>query len=100
MYCSVILRGAVRQTDKLFTYRVPDDLSGTVVAGSLVNVPFGKGDSQRCAVVIELKDSFEGDESLIKDIGSVISCITCFKEQIRWLLSIRSATGSTAPKVM
>ena len=73
MYCSVILRGSVRQTDKLFTYRVPDDLSGTVVAGSLVNVPFGKGDSQRCAVVIELKDSFEGDESLIKDIGSVIS---------------------------
>ncbi len=52
---------------------MPDDLSGTVVAGSLVNVPFGKGDSQRCAVVIELKDSFEGDESLIKDIGSVIS---------------------------
>ncbi len=73
MYCSVILRGAVRQTDKLFTYRVPEDLSGTVVAGSLVNVPFGKGDSQRCAVVVELKDSFEGDESVVKDIGSVIS---------------------------
>ncbi|SDX89279.1 replication restart DNA helicase PriA [Ruminococcaceae bacterium YAD3003] len=73
MYCSVILRGAVRQTDKLFTYRVPDELSGTVVAGSLVNVPFGKGDSQRCAVVIDIKDTFDGDESLVKDIGSVIS---------------------------
>ena len=73
MYCSVILRGAVRLTDKLFTYRVPDELSGTVVAGSLVNVPFGKGDSQRCAVVIDIKDTFDGNESLVKDIGSVIS---------------------------
>ena len=73
MYCSVILRGAVRQTDKLFTYRVPDEMSGTVVAGSLVNVPFGKGDSQRCAVVVELKDSFEGDDTVVKDISSVIS---------------------------
>ena len=73
MYCNVILRGAVRQTDRLFTYRVPEDMSGTVVTGSLVNVPFGKGDSQRCAVVIELKDSFDGDDSVVKDISSVIS---------------------------
>ena len=48
-------------------------MSGTVVTGSLVNVPFGKGDSQRCAVVIELKDSFDGDDSVVKDISSVIS---------------------------
>ena len=73
MYCSVILRGAVRQTDNLYTYRIPEELSGSVVAGSLVNVPFGKGDSERCAVVIGLTDSFDGDESLIKDISSVIS---------------------------
>ena len=73
MFCSVILRGATKQIDRLFTYRVPDELSDTVSAGSLVSIPFGKGDSQRCAVVVELKDSFEGDESVIKDIASVIS---------------------------
>ena len=73
MYCSVILRGAVRQTDNLYTYRIPEEFSGSVVVGSLINVPFGKGDSERCAVVIRLTDSFDGDESLIKDISSVIS---------------------------
>ncbi|MBR3248316.1 MAG: primosomal protein N' [Clostridiales bacterium] len=73
MYCSVILRGAVRQTDNLYTYRIPEEFSESVVAGSLVNVPFGKGDNERCAVVIELTDSFDGDESVIKDISSVIS---------------------------
>ena len=80
MYCSVILRGAVRQTDKLFTYRVPEEMSGAVAAGSLVNVPFGKGDSQRCAVVVELKDTFDGEESQVKDISSVISSLPVLQE--------------------
>ena len=57
----------------MFTYRVPSDLEGTVVPGSLVSIPFGKGDSQRCAVVVELKESFDGDESQVKDISSLIS---------------------------
>ena len=73
MFCSVILRGATKQIDRLFTYRVPDELSDTVSAGSLVSIPFGKGDSQRCAVVVELKDTFDGDDSVVKEIASVIS---------------------------
>ena len=73
MFCSVILRGATKQIDRLFTYRVPDELSGTVSAGSLVSIPFGRGDSQRCAIVVELKDTFDGDDSVVKDIASVIS---------------------------
>jgi len=73
MFCSIILRGATKQIDRMFTYRVPSDLEGAVVPGSLVSIPFGKGDSQRCAVVVELKDSFDGDESQVKDISSLIS---------------------------
>ena len=73
MYCGVLIRGATKQIDRLFTYRVPEDLKSEVVPGSLVSIPFGKGDSERCAVVIELKDEFDGDESLIKDISSLIS---------------------------
>ena len=73
MFCSIILRGATKQIDRMFTYRVPSDLEGNVVPGSLVSIPFGKGDSQRCAVVVELKESFDGDESQVKDISSLIS---------------------------
>ena len=73
MYCSVILRGAVRQTDNLYTYRVPEELRTETFVGSLVNVPFGKGDSQRCGVIVDIKDSFEGDEGSVKDIASFIS---------------------------
>ena len=73
MYCGVLIRGATKQIDRLFTYRVPEELTSEVVPGSLVSIPFGKGDSERCAVVTELKDEFDGDESLIKDISSLIS---------------------------
>lgn len=73
MYCSVILRGAVRQTDNLYTYRVPEELIADVHVGSLINVPFGKSDNERCAVVVDIKDSFEGDEGCLKDISSFIS---------------------------
>ena len=75
MYCSVILRGSVRQTDMSYTYRIPENMEPDIRTGSLVYVPFGKGDSQRCAVVVDVTDKAEGDESVIKDIASVISSI-------------------------
>ena len=75
MYCSVILRGSVRQTDRLYTYRIPDELRTGISLGSLVSVPFGKGDSQRAAVVVDLKEDISEDTSSIKDIASVISSL-------------------------
>lgn len=75
MYCSVILRGSVRQTDRLYTYRIPEELRTGISLGSLVSVPFGKGDSQRAAVVVDLKGDISEDTSSIKDIASVISSL-------------------------
>ena len=41
--------------------------------GSLVSVPFGKGDSKKTAVVVELKESFEGVNGGVKDVDSLLS---------------------------
>ena len=73
MFCSVILRGAVRQTDNLYTYHIPDELAGTVKTGSLVSVPFGQGNSERCGVVVNLIDTFDGGSGKVKDINSLMS---------------------------
>ncbi|MBR3342053.1 MAG: primosomal protein N' [Clostridiales bacterium] len=73
MYCSVILRGATKQIDRPFTYRVPEELAASVFPGSLVTVPLGQGNSQRYAVVIELNVGFDGDPDIVKDISSVVS---------------------------
>ena len=73
MYCSVILRGATKQIDRPFTYRIPEELAASVLPGSMVTVPLGLSNSQRYAVVIELNVDFEGDPDIVKDISSVVS---------------------------
>ena len=73
MFCSVILRGAIRQTDNLYTYHVPEDMSADISVGSLVSVPFGKGDSKKTAVVVGFKESFDGVLGGVKDVDSLLS---------------------------
>ena len=73
MFCSVILRSAVRQTDIYYTYRVPENLRTDTELGSLVLVPFGKNDSLRAAVVVGFKETFDGNEKFVKNIDSLIS---------------------------
>ena len=73
MFCSVILRGAIRQTDNLYTYHVPEDMLADISPGTLVSVPFGKSDSKKTAVVVELKESFEGVNGGVKDVDSQLS---------------------------
>ena len=57
MYCSVILRGTVRETDRQYTYKIPEDLEGKVFPGSFCNVPFGFGNKTRTAVVMSLSET-------------------------------------------
>ena len=101
MYCGVILRGAVRQTDRLYTYHVPEELEGSVLPGSMVSVPFGMGDTQKTAVVIELKDSFDGDLAKIKDIGSLMSSLPVLNgDQIAMIGNISERFNCTRGEVV
>ncbi len=55
----VAVSDATIHYDKLYTYRVPAALEGRVFAGSMVLVPFGRGNRPRMAVVLELADAEE-----------------------------------------
>lgn len=55
--------------DRLFDYRIPTELEGSVLPGSLVSVPFGKGNRGIPAVVFEITDTTELDS--LKPISSV-----------------------------
>ena len=72
MYCSVILRGTVKETDKQYTYKIPESLEGKVVPGSFCNVPFGFGNKTRTAVVMSVSEN--GGEGIkgIKEIRNLI----------------------------
>ena len=61
MRCAgVILRDSVRQTDNVYTYLVPEDLKEKITTGSYVNVPFGRGDRTKAAIVVSVSDEEKG----------------------------------------
>ena len=72
MYCSVILRGAVRETDRQYTYKIPEGLNGKVFPGSFCNVPFGFGNKTRSAVVMSVSEDAGKGIKGIKEIKSLI----------------------------
>ena len=72
MYCSVILRGTVRETDRQYTYKIPEDLETKVVPGSFCNVPFGFGNKTRTAVVMSVSENAGEGIKGIKEIKNLI----------------------------
>lgn len=69
-YARIIINIARQNLDHPFTYRVPQALEGQIGAGSLVQVPFGKGSTIRKGYVIELTDRPDLPEGQIKEILS------------------------------
>lgn len=51
----VAVDNATIHFDKLYSYRIPDSLTGCVWPGSMVLVPFGRGDMPRMAVVLKVE---------------------------------------------
>ena len=74
-YCRVLLRESVRQTDKEYTYKIPESMEQTVVPGSYVEVPFGFGNRTSIALVTYTSDDLSDlgfDPLKLKEIKSVI----------------------------
>ena len=70
----VILRDSVRQTDKLFTYKIPDELRDKIREGQYVLVPFGFGNRMKTAVVYSVQDTDPGKMRL-KNIFDILDDI-------------------------
>ncbi|MCR4689174.1 MAG: primosomal protein N' [Saccharofermentans sp.] len=77
--CSVLIRGAVRQTDKPFTYLIPEELKGKILPGSFVRIPFGRANKLSSAVVIGTSDQ-DVDTSKTKSVDSLISELPVMNE--------------------
>lgn len=89
MRCAgVILRESVRQTDNVYTYLVPDDLKDSIVCGSYVSVPFGRGDRSKAAIVVSVTDE-EKTEVKLKAISGLIDPVPVLNDdQIRMIHKI------------
>ncbi len=70
-YANVIVDRSLQNLDRVFVYKIPEDLKEKLVVGATVIVPFGKGDTKISGFVVELTDKAEFDEKRIKEIFSL-----------------------------
>ena len=71
VYIDVIVDISVNSLDRIFQYRVPEELLDAVTVGCQVNVPFGSGNRRRQAYVIGVDTVLAYDATKIKDILGV-----------------------------
>ncbi len=69
LFAQIAVENTVYHFDKLFTYRVPTELSSKVEPGMRVSVPFGAGNRRRVGVVFSLTE--EGSDKA-KEIESLL----------------------------
>ena len=69
-YAGVVVNNDSVQVDKVFTYKIPINLMGSVHLGFRVKVPFGKGNKTLDAFVLELYEQCD-NVNKIKDIASI-----------------------------
>ncbi|MEA4848616.1 MAG: hypothetical protein VB106_15415, partial [Clostridiaceae bacterium] len=65
LYAEVIVSNKSRETDRTYSYLIPEEMKGSIKAGSRVIVPFGIGNKQLEGYVMSLKDSIDFKASKI-----------------------------------
>ncbi|MBF1014894.1 MAG: primosomal protein N', partial [Lachnospiraceae bacterium] len=69
MYAEVVVGISIDKLDKTFCYRIPESFgSPDTLIGTEVIVPFGRGNRETKAFVVEVKENTDIDKSLVKDI--------------------------------
>lgn len=68
LYAEVIIEINHENVDKVFHYRVPEEMIEKIFIGMRIFVPFGLGNTKREGYIIGFTDTISIDTSLIKDI--------------------------------
>ena len=83
MLAHVIVDVPLMQTDRPYTYRVPDVFASLMHVGVRVHVPFGKGNRLIQGLVLELSDEAASDD--LKEIAEVLDFRPVLNEEQLWL---------------
>ena len=71
-YASVIIDISHESVDRIFQYRIPENLLEEVKVGSQVCVPFGSGNRSRKGYVVEITEKAAFDEARIKAVTDLV----------------------------
>jgi len=69
VYAEVVVGISIDKLDRTFCYRIPESFGNPdALIGTEVIVPFGRGNRETKAFVVEVKEDTDIDKSLVKDI--------------------------------
>ena len=104
LYADVIIDISHEKVDKVFQYRIPEDLKEKVNIGTPVMIPFGRGNTLRLGYVVGISDIAEWDENKIKEIRQVsdkqLSIETRLIELAGWMKEYYGSTMIAALKTV
>lgn len=101
MYADIIIDISHEQLDKTFQYAIPEELDGTVEIGSVVRVPFGKGNRMITGYVVAMSATPSYDVNKIKYIDSIASNrVNAATDMIKLALWLKTHYGCTMNKAL
>ncbi|WP_426349282.1 primosomal protein N' [Alloiococcus sp. CFN-8] len=71
MFAGIIVNSESIALDKIFTYKVPEDLEDKLKIGQIVNIPFGRGNKLVMGFVYSINNEIQSDYNKIKSIHSI-----------------------------
>ena len=76
MYANIIIDITHEKLDKIFQYRIPEELEQELFVGTEVIVPFGKGNKETSGYVIGFSKHTDYDPEKIKPVLKVLLTLT------------------------
>ncbi|WP_394522202.1 replication restart helicase PriA [Lacrimispora sinapis] len=72
-YARIIIDISHEKVDRTFDYRIPERLCEDVAVGSLVLIPFGRGNAMRKGYVVGIASHADYDRDKIKEIAGIVT---------------------------
>ncbi len=95
-FADIIVDISHEKVDRPFEYIIPKELFGVVKVGSVVNIPFGKGNKLIKGFILNIKDKSSFDENKLKAIDSIIPKSTSIEGDMIALANfIKTSYGGT-----
>ena len=95
-YADVIIDISHEKVDRTFQYKIPEALRKTVLVGTSVMVPFGRGNRLTAGYVVEITDQAEFDEEKMKEIYSLSKQkVSPSEDALKLAVFLKETYGST-----